>query len=72
VIAYVNSAVVWNTSDQRSTADHFLVVTASTPIRTSFTSTTRAPTTLTSSVHSHLRDSLENLREFDHLHRPPS
>ena len=27
VIAYVNSAVVWNTSDQRSTADHFLVVT---------------------------------------------
>jgi predicted double-glycine peptidase len=27
VIAYVNSAVVWNTSDQRTTADHFLVVT---------------------------------------------
>ena len=27
VIAYVNSAVVWNTSDQRTKADHFLVVT---------------------------------------------
>jgi predicted double-glycine peptidase len=27
IIAWVNSAVVWNTSDQRTTADHFLVVT---------------------------------------------
>ncbi len=27
VIAYVNSAVIWNTSDQRTKADHFLVIT---------------------------------------------
>jgi hypothetical protein len=27
VIAWVNSAVVWNTADQRTKADHFLVVT---------------------------------------------
>jgi hypothetical protein len=27
VIAWVNSAVIWNTSDQRTKADHFLVVT---------------------------------------------
>ena len=27
VIAYVNSAIVWDTSDQRSAADHFVVVT---------------------------------------------
>ncbi len=27
VIAWVNSAVIWNTSDQRTSADHFLVVT---------------------------------------------
>lgn len=27
IIAWVNSAIVWNTSDQRTTADHFLVVT---------------------------------------------
>ncbi len=28
IIAWVNSAVIWNSNDQRSTADHFLVVTA--------------------------------------------
>ncbi|OOK77492.1 peptidase C39-like family protein [Mycobacterium kansasii] len=27
IIAWVNSAVIWNSDDQRSTADHFLVVT---------------------------------------------
>lgn len=27
IIAWVNSAVIWNTSDQRTKADHFLVVT---------------------------------------------
>jgi Papain-like cysteine protease AvrRpt2 len=27
IIAWVNSAILWNTHDQRSTADHFLVVT---------------------------------------------
>ena len=27
VIAWVNSAIIWNTGDQRSTADHFLLVT---------------------------------------------
>jgi hypothetical protein len=27
IIAWVNSALIWNTSDQRSAADHFLVVT---------------------------------------------
>jgi len=27
IIAWVNSAVIWNTSDQRTAADHFLVVT---------------------------------------------
>ncbi|ORB82665.1 hypothetical protein B1987_00965 [Mycobacterium kansasii] len=27
IIAWVNSAVIWNSSDQRSQADHFLVVT---------------------------------------------
>jgi predicted double-glycine peptidase len=27
VIAYVNSAIIWDTSDQRKDADHFLVVT---------------------------------------------
>jgi hypothetical protein len=27
VIAWVNSAIIWNTSDQRTKADHFLVVT---------------------------------------------
>jgi hypothetical protein len=27
VIAWVNSAVIWNTSDQRTKADHYLVVT---------------------------------------------
>jgi len=27
IIAWVNSAVIWNTSDQRTEADHFLVVT---------------------------------------------
>ena len=27
VIAWVNSAIVWDTSDQRTKADHFLVVT---------------------------------------------
>ncbi|WP_414686254.1 hypothetical protein [Mycobacterium sp.] len=27
IIAWVNSAVIWDTSDQRSKADHFLVVT---------------------------------------------
>ena len=27
VIAYVNSAIVWDTSDQRTAADHFVVVT---------------------------------------------
>lgn len=27
VIAWVNSAIIWNTSDQRTSADHFLVVT---------------------------------------------
>lgn len=27
IIAWVNSAVIWNTSDQRTNADHFLVVT---------------------------------------------
>lgn len=27
IIAWVNSAIIWNTSDQRATADHFLVVT---------------------------------------------
>jgi Peptidase_C39 like family len=27
IIAWVNSAVIWNTSDQRKKADHFLVVT---------------------------------------------
>ena len=27
VIAWVNSAIIWNTSDQRKKADHFLVVT---------------------------------------------
>ncbi len=27
IIAWVNSAIIWNTSDQRSAADHFLVVT---------------------------------------------
>jgi hypothetical protein len=28
IIAWVNSAVIWNTKDQRTAADHFLVVTA--------------------------------------------
>lgn len=27
IIAFVNSAIIWNTSDQRAAADHFLVVT---------------------------------------------
>jgi hypothetical protein len=27
VIAYVNSAIIWDTSDQRTDADHFLLVT---------------------------------------------
>jgi Peptidase_C39 like family len=27
IIAWVNSAIIWNTSDQRTKADHFLVVT---------------------------------------------
>jgi hypothetical protein len=27
IIAWVNSAVIWTTSDQRTKADHFLVVT---------------------------------------------
>jgi hypothetical protein len=27
IIAWVNSAIIWNTNDQRSKADHFLVVT---------------------------------------------
>ena len=27
MIAWVNSAIIWNTSDQRTKADHFLVVT---------------------------------------------
>lgn len=27
IIAWVNSAIIWNTSDQRTSADHFLVVT---------------------------------------------
>ena len=27
IIAWVNSAVIWNTSDQRTKADHYLVVT---------------------------------------------
>ena len=27
IIAWVNSAVIWNTGDQRTAADHFLVVT---------------------------------------------
>jgi hypothetical protein len=27
VIAWVNSAVIWNTSDQRAKADHYLVIT---------------------------------------------
>lgn len=27
VIAYVNSAIIWDTSDQRTSADHFVVVT---------------------------------------------
>jgi hypothetical protein len=27
IIAWVNTAIIWNTNDQRNKADHFLVVT---------------------------------------------
>jgi hypothetical protein len=47
-IAWVNSAVAWNTADQRTKADHFLVITGIDTNKQIIDSMTPVPTTLTS------------------------
>jgi hypothetical protein len=64
VIAWVNSAVVWNTSDQRTKADHYLVVTGDRPPQRP-----RGGPRRRAGPHHHLHECLAHRRGIDRRHR---